>query len=1138
MRGAAVLAVAAGLAVQGPAAQAVGIQCAPMENRMAHDDSLARDPASVGVKFGGFSVQTDMQVAEYHTGEPVLMRVVGLPHGADFSIEPPAGVDGAFLPSSGERSEDYTLSGSEPCGEGLEAMVTSGGDGRTASAAVLWSAPCVASEAEELVFTLRWFRTLNGHTVTGQTSVSLSAARGAQVCSSLDAVDDAPPACGCCSKPCSTTVSSGAFSWDLTWLVNTTNTTVDFTLSGPPDKWVGLGFTPANAPEMVGSTAVVCNIKSGSNPPSVQEYFLTSFDATTIKQVDGNGLYNTSISTSPKAVTCSFTVNMTTKTGGVPLINTTASGQAFVFASGLSEQILQKGGPFGHQANQGQIINLLKEPTPSPSPPPPPPPPPPGPACKCCDPKSMCSTTLKGSSMSWSFMWRLNPDAKPHSTIDVSFASGAETTPRWIALGFNPVPHSTSAMVNSTVVVCQPVDGSKNNASEFAISDHSAAAVKPVSDSGVSNQIVTNTKENGTTCNFTLTYGEGTAVGPLNTSLQEIIAATGNDDALFGPNMGSAGHFGAGAGCFSDAMSLETAPPTAPPTQPPTPPPPPPPPPGKCGCCANPCSSTVGGKFQVVWQIDQTHETVSFELKGPKEDSPRWIGMGFQDDPTAGDLMVGAHAVVCEPGNMSNPVQGWLLNGTDVSDILPVADAGITNYYIDYDPDSNATLCNFTLPLKSNLGTISLDRQMTIFAVGVGMHLLTAPPGQAPGHNAQEGAASSLMTFNRAPSPAPTMPPSSSCTCCTTWCNRTGTFGPQGPSYSIMWQLNETAREMYMSLETTTAAWLSIGWPTTADTMPGAYAIACLPNSAAPSVTEVILVAKDQSSFKYPTQSTLRGASVSHFTDPGTKVLSTVCSFTKSWAAAGPIPGFVPGTMDIILAVGTSDTFAIHATPGTAGGPIADRFDFRTSATGPSTGTQPLTHFQQEVWTHGMLMTVAWACVVPIGILVARFKLGSQGLWFKVHRAWQLFGLLLAFVGLAIIVSAVHEEGAPHFMVTHAKVGLAVMVAAGIQPLNSLIKRPKPADGDHVSFNRMVWEMVHKGIGYGVVFLAWFNIFLSFDLADVIQVNFANYLDIIEGVFYSGIALSVLGGIYLQVKGWYEKTAALRAVQTTTYEGF
>eukprot|EP00041_Stephanoeca_diplocostata_P030338 m.916659 g.916659 ORF g.916659 m.916659 type:complete len:150 (+) comp23737_c0_seq10:102-551(+) len=143
-----------------------------------------------------------------------------------------------------------------------------------------------------------------------------------------------------------------------------------------------------------------------------------------------------------------------------------------------------------------------------------------------------------------------------------------------------------------------------------------------------------------------------------------------------------------------------------------------------------------------------------------------------------------------------------------------------------------------------------------------------------------------------------------------------------------------------------------------------------------------------------------------------------------------------------------------------------------------STGTLIIYHLalrppQSHVWTHALLMTIAWGFMVPAGILIARFRVGAQGLWFKMHRAVQCLGITLAVAGFAVIVAAVSNESLAHFAVSHAKIGLAIMVFGVLQPLNAFI-RPHPAEG-HKPFWRMLWETVHKGLGYVAVLLALYG---------------------------------------------------------------
>ena len=51
-------------------------------------------------------------------------------------------------------------------------------------------------------------------------------------------------------------------------------------------------------------------------------------------------------------------------------------------------------------------------------------------------------------------------------------------------------------------------------------------------------------------------------------------------------------------------------------------------------------------------------------------------------------------------------------------------------------------------------------------------------------------------------------------------------------------------------------------------------------------------------------------------------------------------------------------------------------------------------------------------------------------MWFKLHRGVQCIGWALAIAGFGVIVNAVGDAKRQHFVVTHARLGLAIMVAA------------------------------------------------------------------------------------------------------------
>ena len=53
-------------------------------------------------------------------------------------------------------------------------------------------------------------------------------------------------------------------------------------------------------------------------------------------------------------------------------------------------------------------------------------------------------------------------------------------------------------------------------------------------------------------------------------------------------------------------------------------------------------------------------------------------------------------------------------------------------------------------------------------------------------------------------------------------------------------------------------------------------------------------------------------------------------------------------------------------------------------------------------------MFVAWGVLVPAAVLSARYlkALENNGLWFKLHKAFNALALLLMAIGLGIVVSS------------------------------------------------------------------------------------------------------------------------------------
>lgn len=74
--------------------------------------------------------------------------------------------------------------------------------------------------------------------------------------------------------------------------------------------------------------------------------------------------------------------------------------------------------------------------------------------CTCCT--TRCTTTVLDSYqplVNWTFAWQLNLNA---STITVELSDAAETSGRWLGIGFQANASTSDPMINAHAVVCQP----------------------------------------------------------------------------------------------------------------------------------------------------------------------------------------------------------------------------------------------------------------------------------------------------------------------------------------------------------------------------------------------------------------------------------------------------------------------------------------------------------------------------------------------------------------------------------------------------------------------------------------------------------------------------------------------------------
>jgi hypothetical protein len=138
---------------------------------------------------------------------------------------------------------------------------------------------------------------------------------------------------------------------------------------------------------------------------------------------------------------------------------------------------------------------------------------------------------------------------------------------------------------------------------------------------------------------------------------------------------------------------------------------------------------------------------------------------------------------------------------------------------------------------------------------------------------------------------------------------------------------------------------------------------------------------------------------------------------------------------------------------------------------------------------HGRLMVLAWAALLPLGIIIARFWKITPGqdwprrvdnkVWWHAHLALQYAGA--ACVGLAIIL-VLASGGMPRGL--HAYLGWIIVGLLVMQILGGWLRGSKGGPtaphrdgslrGDHYDMTRrrLIFEGVHKSLGYAAISLA------------------------------------------------------------------
>lgn len=152
--------------------------------------------------------------------------------------------------------------------------------------------------------------------------------------------------------------------------------------------------------------------------------------------------------------------------------------------------------------------------------------------------------------------------------------------------------------------------------------------------------------------------------------------------------------------------------------------------------------------------------------------------------------------------------------------------------------------------------------------------------------------------------------------------------------------------------------------------------------------------------------------------------------------------------------------------------------DFSSGQTSSDGGVGVLRRRRKNV--HGVLNTVSWGILLPLGALTARylkvFK-SADPAWFYLHALCQSSAYIVGVAGWGTGLKLGSDSKGIQFD-KHRNIGITLFCLGTLQVF-ALLLRPKK---DHKY--RLYWNIYHHAIGYAVISLSIVNIFEGFDILD------------------------------------------------------
>ncbi|WRX27880.1 DOMON domain - like 7 [Theobroma cacao] len=152
---------------------------------------------------------------------------------------------------------------------------------------------------------------------------------------------------------------------------------------------------------------------------------------------------------------------------------------------------------------------------------------------------------------------------------------------------------------------------------------------------------------------------------------------------------------------------------------------------------------------------------------------------------------------------------------------------------------------------------------------------------------------------------------------------------------------------------------------------------------------------------------------------------------------------------------------------------------------------------------HGVLNTVSWGILMPIGAIIARylkvFK-SADPAWFYLHASCQFSAYVVGVAGWGTGLKLGSESPGIQYD-AHRTIGIILFCLATLQVF-ALLLRPKP---DHKL--RFYWNIYHHLVGYTVIILSVINIFKGFDILKPEKKWKNAYIGVIVALAFNAVML-------------------------------